>query len=158
MKKQLRRKGQHTTGHRSAPPGSHRYRQGTGAASVPATDFVARAPWWGGDLQTLHNLLPRSISERLVDKLPLGASKRLRVSMEDGSGGSLLALLDQPGDGAARPLVVLIHGLTGCEDSLYMRASAAHFLALGYPVLRLNLRGAGPSRFFCRFRYHARAQ
>ncbi len=32
--------------------------------------------------------------------------------------------------------------------------SAAHLLALGYPVLRLNLRGAGPSRPLCRFQYH----
>ena len=34
-------------------------------------------------------------------------------------------------------------------------ASARHFLSLGYPVLRLNLRGAGPSQGHCRYRYHA---
>jgi predicted alpha/beta-fold hydrolase len=36
-----------------------------------------------------------------------------------------------------------------------MRASACHFLRLGHPVLRLNLRGAGPSRRYCRLQYHA---
>ncbi len=54
-----------------------------------------------------------------------------------------------------RPLVVLVHGLTGCEESFYVLNTAAHLLALGYAVLRLNLRGAGPSRPFCRFQYHA---
>ena len=51
--------------------------------------------------------------------------------------------------------MVLIHGLTGCEDSLYIRTSARHLLGLGWPVLRLNLRGAGPSRALCRWQYHA---
>lgn len=36
-----------------------------------------------------------------------------------------------------------------------MVRTAAHLLALGYPVLRLNLRGAGPSRPMCRLQYHA---
>jgi len=51
--------------------------------------------------------------------------------------------------------VVLIHGLTGCEDSVYMIASARFWLGRGHAVLRLNLRGAGPSRPLCRWQYHA---
>jgi uncharacterized protein len=54
-----------------------------------------------------------------------------------------------------RPLVVLIHGLTGFEDSFYLRNTASHLLERGFPVVRLNLRGAGPSRPLCRFQYHA---
>jgi hypothetical protein len=50
--------------------------------------------------------------------------------------------------------VVLIHGLSGCEDSIYVRASARFWLSLGYPVLRLNLRGSQPSRPRCRGHYH----
>jgi predicted alpha/beta-fold hydrolase len=75
--------------------------------------------------------------------------------MADGSGDKLLGMLHNPEAEAARALVILIHGLTGSEDSVYVRASARHFLDLGYPVLRLNLRGAGPSQGHCRFRYHA---
>lgn len=52
--------------------------------------------------------------------------------------------------------MVLVHGLTGCEDSAYIRASAARLLGARHPVLRLNLRGAGPPRALCRFHYHAR--
>lgn len=67
----------------------------------------------------------------------------------------LVGALQRPEGSSAKPLVVLIHGLGGSEDSVYLRVSAAHWLALGFPVLRLNLRGAGPSRPLCRFQYHA---
>jgi uncharacterized protein len=123
------------------------------AARMPLfPPFSARAPWWGGDLQTLRNFLIRRHHARL-DRYP---AERLRLPLDDGSGDVLLAALNRPLDAAPpRPLVVLIHGLTGCEDSFYILNSAAHLLRLGYRVLRLNLRGAGPSRPCCRFQYHA---
>ncbi|MFQ5972576.1 MAG: YheT family hydrolase, partial [Alphaproteobacteria bacterium] len=54
-----------------------------------------------------------------------------------------------------RPLAVLIHGLTGCEASIYVVRAALVLLRAGYPVLRLNLRGAGPSRHTSSGFYHA---
>src|SRR5204862_242566 len=67
----------------------------------------------------------------------------------------LLGMLDRPEvPMAGRPLVVLIHGLTGCEDSVYILGAARHLLNLGYTVLRLNVRGAGPSRAYCGEHYH----
>src|SRR5262249_38668917 len=114
--------------------------------------FRSRLPWLGRDLQTLRNFLLRSRAP--LDDHP---AEPLEFPMEDGSGDVLLGALHRgaPNGGTGRPLVVLIHGLGGSEDSSYMRTSAQHFLGLGYPVLRLNLRGAGPSRGRCRFRYHA---
>ncbi len=113
--------------------------------------FAARAPWWGGDLQTLRNFLIRRGGS--LERYP---AERLRLPPGDGSGDVLLAVLNRPLAAAApRPLVLLLHGLTGCEESFYVRNTAAHLLALGYAVLRLNLRGAGPSRPYCRFQYHA---
>ena len=53
-----------------------------------------------------------------------------------------------------RPLVILVHGLTGCEDSVYLLSAARHLLDCGYTVLRLNVRGAGPSRPYCSELYH----
>jgi len=112
--------------------------------------FRSRAPWWGRDLQTLRNsILPRGA--RLAD-VP---GERIEFPMADGSADVLLGMLHSPKPDGDRALVVLVHGLTGSEDSAYVRASARHFLDLGYPVLRLNLRGAGPSEGRCRFRYHA---
>lgn len=75
--------------------------------------------------------------------------------MPDGSGDVLLGALNRPIEPSGKPLVILIHGLTGCETGTYMQASAAALLTAGHPVLRLNLRGAGPSRPLCRLRYHA---
>ena len=117
---------------------------------VRISAFRPRAPWWGGDLQTLRNqLLP------FPADLSSWPAEDLELAMADGSGDRLVARLHRPLGSAGRPLAVLIHGLTGCEDSLYIRASARHLLGLGWPVLRLNLRGAGPSRALCRWQYHA---
>lgn len=53
------------------------------------------------------------------------------------------------------PLIVLIHGLTGCEDSTYVRRAAQFHLLRGRKALRLNLRGAKPSRAMATGHYHA---
>ncbi len=76
--------------------------------------------------------------------------------MADGSGDELSASFQQPNEPRPdAPLVVLIHGLSGDETSAYIVATSTHLLELGFPVLRLNLRGAGPSRATCRDQYHA---
>jgi hypothetical protein len=111
--------------------------------------FHPRFPWLGGDLQTLRNFLTRSNHD--LSRWP---QRRLELAMRDGSGDRLIASL-HGAEQAARGLVVLVHGLTGCEDSIYLRASAAFWLARGHRVLRLNLRGAGPSRPLCVEQYHA---
>jgi hypothetical protein len=80
--------------------------------------------------------------------------QRLELPLADGSGDVLIGALQRPG-GRERSLAVLIHGLSGSEGSAYMIASARALLERGHPVLRLNLRGAGPSRALCRLQYHA---
>jgi predicted alpha/beta-fold hydrolase len=116
--------------------------------------FKPRAPWYGGDLQTLRNYL-RPVKAG-IEAWP---GRRLELAAGDGSDEHLSGLLQRPvfhsTELESTPLVVLIHGLTGCEASSYMVASANCLLSDGYPVLRLNLRGAGPSRPWCRAQYHA---
>lgn len=120
-------------------------------ADIDFAPFVPRAPWWGGDLQTLCNFLVRRRS-----RIAAYPQERLILPLADGSGDRLAAMLGRPREAAGRrPLVLLIHGLSGDETSFYMRRTAEHLLALGYPVLRLNLRGAGASRALCRGHYHA---
>jgi len=87
-----------------------------------------------------------------LDRWP---GERLLLAMRDGSGDRLAASLNRPRRLTARPLAMLIAGVTGCEESIYIRASATHLLEAGYPVLRLNLRGSAPSRPTSRFHYHA---
>jgi predicted alpha/beta-fold hydrolase len=112
--------------------------------------FRARWPWIGGDLQTLRNTL----HHRAPDFAPYPA-QRLLLPMRDGSGDCLYALLNLPTHDQHKPLVVLVHGLTGSEDSRNIMTSAAYHLSRGYPVMRLNLRNAGPGRGKCRGHYHA---
>lgn len=115
-----------------------------------ADRFRDRAPWWGGDLQTLRNFFlawPRPLSSHATTVAFLAS---------DGSGDRLSGKLERslrPAE--ASPLVVLVHGLTGCEDSTYVRETARFHLVRGRAVLRLNLRGAGPSRAIAQGYYHA---
>ena len=120
-------------------------------AAIDMPVFRPRPPWFGGDLQTIRNTLLAGLGRGTA--LPTG--ERISLPMRDGSGDRLIATLNRPPDPAVKPLAILIHGLTGCEDSAYMRASASHLLTRGHPVLRLNLRGAGPSAAYCREQYHA---
>ena len=113
-------------------------------------DFAARFPWLGGDLQTLrYYFFPCS------EDLSAWPSERVSFPMPDGDGDALLGMLHRPDRATDRPLVILVHGLTGCEGSSYMFETTRSFLTRGYPVMRLNLRGAGPSRETCRRSYCA---
>jgi hypothetical protein len=113
--------------------------------------FRPRFPWWGGDLQTVANRL-RGVSTALVPH----ATERLAFPLPDGTGDTLLASLDRPATPrAGSPLAILIHGLTGAEDSLYLFTLARLLLDCGGRVLRLNLRGAGRSRSVCGQHYYA---
>jgi uncharacterized protein len=119
-------------------------------AGVTLSDFNPRLPWWGGDLQTIRNY-----ALSIDNALPSHAVQRLEVPLQDGSGDRLVAALHLPEESREHPLVLLIHGISGCETSCYIVLAAAYFLARGYPVLRVNQRGAGPSRRLCREQYHA---
>lgn len=114
--------------------------------TAPVPPFRERAPWFGADLQTVRNLLRGGPPD-----LPGG--ERLLLTMPDGD--RLAARLDLPAWPSARPLVILIHGLTGSERSLAVVATTRHLLRQGWPVLRLNLRGTLLSRPTSTGRYHA---
>jgi uncharacterized protein len=114
------------------------------AGTVPP--FRERAPWFGGDLQTLRNVVRGTPPD-----LPGG--ERLLLPMPDGD--RLAARLDRQPGPLARPLVVLVHGLAGSEASRPVVASTRHLVGQGWPVLRLNLRGALPSRPTAAGHYHA---
>lgn len=119
-----------------------------GSAPDSFPPFRVRAPWWGADLQTVRNYV-------LHDYADLSAWPTNQLIFPMANGDRLSGSFHRPAIDGARPTVVLIHGFTGCADSAYLLASARHLLDNGYPVLRLNLRGAGPTRMECREMYHA---
>ncbi len=116
-------------------------------------EFAPRAPWWGADLQTLRNVVVGNAGRSDEDD-----TQRIALPLLDGSGDVLWAAVDEPEDASRvgdRPTVVLIHGLSGTDESVYMLASRDYHLRRGHRVVRINLRGAGASRATCRAQYHA---
>ncbi|NKB50089.1 MAG: alpha/beta fold hydrolase [Alphaproteobacteria bacterium] len=110
--------------------------------------FRARFPWWGPDLQTVRNHVLHDYAE-----LKAWPAEAFFFPME--SGDRLSASFHRPANDRKLPTVLLIHGFTGCADSAYVLATARHLLESGFPVMRLNLRGAGPTRSACQEMYHA---
>lgn len=117
---------------------------GVPTGKIPA--FRERPPWIGCDLQSLRNFLRGG-------PLELDGGERLLLPMQDGD--LLAARLDRPPAPAPRPVIVLVHGLTGSESSMTAVATTRHLVGEGWTVLRLNLRGALPSRPTSLGRYHA---
>jgi len=116
-------------------------------------NYRPKAPWFGGDLQTVSAVLsPPKIS--LADT----AAEDLRIHTDDGT-PDILTGERVTGQGDRAPdrdvTVVLLHGLMGDFDRGYMRLLTRYFVDHGYPVVRMNLRGAGSSRPLCTRNYHA---
>ena len=109
-------------------------------------DFEVRAPWIGPDLQTLRNFLlpqPRIETTSISIKLPMS------------DGDILVASLNMSADPRKRPLIILVHGLTGSENSVNIISAANYLVQKSWRVLRLNLRGAIPTRPLAKGHYHA---
>jgi pimeloyl-ACP methyl ester carboxylesterase len=103
------------------------------AGAVPP--FQERAPWFGGDLQTLRNVMRGA-----RPTCPAASDCCSRSPMATGWRPGLTAL----------PVAFSIRSSCWCTGS-----PARHFVGQGWPVLRLNLRGAGPSRATAAGHYHA---
>ena len=113
--------------------------------------FVPRLPWIGGDLQTVRNFM----RPPAADLLAPWPGEVMSFTMKDETGDALLGTLHRPTEDRGQSLVLLLHGLTGSEESSYLRLTARELLVSGYPVLRLNWRGAGPSTGKTKAFYHA---
>lgn len=61
----------------------------------------------------------------------------------------------QNGNGGAHPTLVLVHGLEGSSESVYMLGTAAKAFAAGFNVIRLNLRTCGDTAHLTQTTYHA---
>lgn len=107
--------------------------------------FRPRFPWLTGDLQTLRDTLRGGAFDA-------GPFARLWLPLADGD-----ALSAAWHAGRGRETVVLVHGLTGCEDGTHIRRAAAFWRRRGHGVVRLNLRGSPPSLPRSRRPYNAGA-
>jgi hypothetical protein len=101
-----------------------------------------------GHLQTFAGALwrrrfrldPSAAEARLVEVAP-GSRVLLRCSW-------------QP-DRRARPTVLLVHGLEGCDRSRYMLGTADKALAAGWSAVRMNMRNCGGTEHLTPTLYHS---
>ncbi|HYO59346.1 YheT family hydrolase [Archangium sp.] len=107
--------------------------------------ILGRKPWPAeGHLQTLAVLLPLYVQSRTPH-----TPEEVHVPVKE---GALLARTHWlPG---RRPLILLLHGVAGTSENLYMRRAAASCLEAGYHAVRLNLRGTGEGRWLAHHIYH----
>ena len=91
--------------------------------SLELPPLRSRFPWRVAGLQTIVVLLDAKVAD-----LAPHTSECL-----------LFPMADRTGD-------ILLHCLTGDEASAYVHAAGRHLLDRGYPILRLSVRSAGPSR------------
>jgi predicted alpha/beta-fold hydrolase len=119
--------------------------------------FVPARPWLTGNLQTVAD----RIRPAAHDLAAVADEERLLARLSDGSGEALAVRLHRPRrpaaappSGAARPIVLIVHGMGGTIDSTYVRATALGLLRAGYPVARVDLRGVGESIGHTRSLYH----
>jgi predicted alpha/beta-fold hydrolase len=109
--------------------------------------FLPRLFLRGGHLQTLLGYWSRRRlrwtlpAEDVVVDAPGGVRLLVRASWQD--------------DRAARPTLVLVHGLGGDDRSTYSIATGRMAWDRGWNVVRMNMRGAGESEALCARLYHA---
>ena len=120
----------------------------SGLPDIP--EFSSKFPWYGSDLQTLASHIRPSMAKNL----PHGKRVLLRI---DEKNEALAAIENSRSavSGAPKPTILLLHGLGGDENSIYMREAAEYFRCLGHTVLRINLRGSGLSARTSHNIYHA---
>lgn len=105
-----------------------------------------RAPWIGGDMQTMRNYLLRI-------RPPIEEGTDLRIDLPDGD--ALLGIFHKTNRAQSKGIIIIVHGLAGDCDSPYVRHLATDALDDGYDALRLNLRGAGAGSHLAKSSYHA---
>jgi len=95
-----------------------------------------------------HPLLRNAHVMTLVPSLRFGRHQDLRSSAESvlvdvEAGSKILIHCHRFSDAAETPTLVLVHGLEGSSSSPYLLSITAKALALGFNVVRMNLRNCG---------------
>jgi hypothetical protein len=105
--------------------------------------FTPARPWVTGNLQTVAD----RVRPRAHDLATAGTEAARVLPLDDGTGDALAVRVHRPlgPAGRPRPLVLVVHGMGGTIDSTYVRATSLGLLRAGYPVARVDLRGAGES-------------
>jgi predicted alpha/beta-fold hydrolase len=104
----------------------------------PVPKFTPSATWRGPDLQTIRNII-MGVGRPLVCE---GELQFFKISQNQKIAGWFHKAKHPAGK---NPLVLILHGLAGSSQSASCLSAAAYFISKGFSVLRMNLRGTGPS-------------
>ena len=123
----------------------------------PDTSFRPRRWLRGPHFQTILSSLPprRSRVERRA--IPVRAASVERL-LECGDGVTLQAFHASPAKRGREPgkrVAVLLHGWEGSADSTYVLSMSQTLFALGFEVVRLNLRDHGATHHLNRELFHS---
>jgi uncharacterized protein len=117
-----------------------------GAEPRPADEFVPRRWLRSADLQTIASqFLLRKI------KLPPGEERLFRVA----EGVQVRCVCHWQKDAPGRMTALLVHGLEGSSESVYMVGCAHKALAAGMNVVRMNVRNCGGTESLSPSLYHS---
>jgi predicted alpha/beta-fold hydrolase len=108
-------------------------------AEISEPSFVARG--WRGN-RHYQTIWPNR-ARRGPSGAPLvGASTPVTIESEDGDLLRLYWSRHADNGGSPRPVLVVLHGLTGCADADNVLATGAKAQALGFDVVRIDLRNS----------------
>jgi predicted alpha/beta-fold hydrolase len=105
-----------------------------------------------GHLQTVAGIyLPRRYA-------PYGATRHYVLADHGPAGGhhdQIVLHEDRPADVVSmKPVVLLVHGLSGCHQSSYMCRMSERLVDRGYVVFRMDMRGCGAGQEVARMPTH----
>ena len=113
-------------------------------SSFVLPSFQPRIGWGGAHAQTLA-----------AAYLQAGVHNQATQHVVELPDGDAIVLHEEaPRLGDMAPVVLLLHGLSGCHGSPYMQRMAAKFQAAGVQAVRMDLRGAGAGETLARGHYH----
>lgn len=104
-----------------------------------------------GHLQSVRNV----VLAPTHDLESISRSSTVLVPLEDASGDRLAVAIHTPAGASGHAMVMLVHGLGGSAESVYVRATALALLRAGFAVARIDLRSAGASKATTSTTYHA---
>jgi predicted alpha/beta-fold hydrolase len=114
--------------------------------SFDPPEFKSHAWIRGGHLQTIF-----SVGQR--ESPPTGTVQHI-VKLADGD--SIVLHDDQPESWSeGEPVLLLLHGLSGCHGSPYMVRLANRFVNRGWRIFRMDMRGCGSAQALARQLSHA---
>jgi predicted alpha/beta-fold hydrolase len=106
-----------------------------------------------------HPLFPGGHAQTIAGRFVPGLKRVVASTMRSVTLADADSLLIEesipPSWTRGKPMAVLVHGLAGCARAPYLMRLAGRLDELGVRVVRMNLRGAGPSLGRTRGLYHA---